>query len=186
MANAQGQPKGSSLEWIERYEIPSDRETHDGWAIVHIDSKGFLGVVGAHGNYAYHWSNFEGGFKHFLESLDWHYLYCKITHQQKVYDGYDTLEAIRGELKEQLASGNLSDEQFAEETELLQGLEIEDSECGFRDWCRETKLVEPWHLGLAQYRPDLQCEMFCKNIWPKFIALLKEGRCTPLGGGQHG
>lgn len=170
----------TQLDWIERYEVRSDRQTHEGWAILHIDSAGFLGIVSDYGNYAYHWSSFGTEFKQFLSGLDWEYLYRKITHQQRVYDGRATLESIQRELKERLTSGDLSDEQFEDETELLRGMEIEDSECGFRDWCRETKLAEPWHLDLAQYRPDLQCQIFCQKIWPKFIALLKEGRQTPL------
>lgn len=173
------------LDWIERYEIPSDRETHDGWAIIHVDSKGFLGVVGAYGSYAYHWSSFEGDFRKFLSGVDWHYLYCKLTHQQRVYDGPATLKAIENELKERLTSNDLSDEQFEEETELLRGLEVEDNECGFRDWLRETKLADVWHLDLAQFRPDLQCQQFCQKVWPKFISALKERRCTPLVENRH-
>lgn len=168
------------LDWIERYEIRSDAETHGGWAILHIDSKGFLGVVSDYGNYAYHWSSFEGDFKRFLSGVDWDYLYGKLTNRRKVYDGTATVQAIQRELDEQLRAKRITANDHMDEQELITQLEVEDSECGFRDWLRETTLSEPWHLGLAEYRNDLQCEMFCKKIWPKFIAALKEGRHTPL------
>ena len=38
-----------------RYVIPNVQ--YDGWAIVHVDSSGFLGIVSDFGNYAYRWVN---------------------------------------------------------------------------------------------------------------------------------
>src|SRR5688572_22693299 len=168
------------LDWIERYELRSERETYSGWAIIHIDSAGFLGVVSDYGNYAYHWSSFGDDFKKFLSGLDWEYLYRKLSHEQRVYDGKATLRSIEKELGERLRDNCLSDEQYESERELVARLreEIDLGPCGFSEWARETDMSDVHEL--AEYRPEVQCQMFCQKVWPRFVAALKEGRHTPL------
>src|SRR4051812_17884112 len=85
-----------ALEWIERYDVTSVK--HEGWAVVVVDSKGFLGVFSDYGNYAYHWTHFGDDFKKFLAGLDWDYLYGKLMQLRdaRVYDGEATLQKVLG------------------------------------------------------------------------------------------
>ena len=170
----------TQLDWIERYDVRSERGTFSGWAIIHIDSAGFLGVVSDYGNYAYHWSSFGDDFKRFLSGLDWEYLYRKLTHEQNVYDGEATLRSIENELGERLRSNDMSDEQHHAERELLDRLkdEINHSPCGFAEWMRDTEMSDVHEL--AEYTTETQCRTFCEKVWPRFIAALKEGKPVPL------
>jgi hypothetical protein len=175
-----GEPDGKTmgLEWIERYEVRSVR--HEGWAVIIIDSRGFLGVFSDYGNYAYHWTHFGEDFKRFLAQLDWDYLYGKLMQgrEARVYDGEATLRAILRHIVELRREGRLSRESAREEWDLAKNSELDHhTDGGYSLWHHETQLDAH---ELYETRNDLQCEQFCQKVWPRFIELLKAGVCTPI------
>lgn len=168
-----------ALEWIERYDVPSVK--HEGWAVVVIDSRGFLGVFSDYGNYAYHWTHFGDDFKKFLAQLDWDYLYGKLMQLRdaRVYDGSATLANIRNRIVELRREGQLTYDEAREEWTLAADSEIDDhSSIGYALWYQQTNL--PDANELYETRNDLQCEQFCQKVWPRFIELLKAGACAPI------
>jgi hypothetical protein len=167
------------LEWIERYNVPSVK--HEGWAVVVIDSRGFLGVFSDYGNYAYHWTHFNDDFKKFLVGLDWDYLYGKLMQLRdaKVYDGEATLRSILKRILELRRVKRLSREQARHEWVLAEDSEIDHHfSNGYSLWHRDTQLEDAHEL--YETRNDLQCEQFCQKVWPRFIELLKAGGCEPI------
>jgi hypothetical protein len=173
----------NKLEWIERYDIRG--KDLGGWAVIHIDARGFLGVFSDYGNYAYHWTHFGDDFKKFLSQLHWDYLYGKLMQGRdaRLYDGEATLRGIQKRIVELRREGTLTREQAREEWDLAIGSEIDDRYSnGFSVWHRDTQLDDANEL--YETKNDLQCEQFCQKIWPHFIERLKAGdRCehTPSG-----
>lgn len=170
-----------ALEWIERYELTSSRETHEGWAIFHIDSRGFLGIVSDYGNYAFHWSSFGTDFKKFLSELEWDYLYGKLMQGRdpRIYDGQATLRSIQKRIIELRREGRLAPEQARQEWDLAKGSGIDErSSDGYSVWYRETELQDTHEL--YETMNDPQCQAFCQKVWPRFIVALKEGRRVQL------
>lgn len=171
----------AALEWIERYELGSNRETHEGWAIFHIDSKGFLGIFSDYGNYAYHWSSFGGDFKDFLSGLEWDYLYGKLMQGRdaSIYDGEATLRGIQKHILDLRHRKRLSREQAREEWDLAKGSEIDERfSNGYSLWYRDTNLEDAHELYETMCEP--QCRAFCEKVWPRFIEALKEGRSVQV------
>lgn len=177
----------TKVEWIECYHV---RGHHlGGWAVVHIDSRGFLGVVSDHGNYAFHWTSFGKDFKTFLADLEWDYLHGKLTFGwSEVYDGHASAEAIRREILTDRRQGLSREHEARHEWDLFQSHkdEILDSEGGFGAWAQDTDMSDAFEL--RRTRPEPQCEAFCKKLWPHFIEQLKAGACLrldPSGLGAH-
>lgn len=171
----------SDLEWIERYEIRSNRCCGlEGWGIVVIDSKGFLGIVSDHGDYAYHWSSFGEDFKKFLEGLDWHYLHGKLTMGRRdVYDGDATEKAIKEHILSHRRTRQWTAERAREEWALLGEHEVDhDRSDGFSCWYRETTIDDAGEFHHT--RPEPQCQAFCQKIWPRFIEAMKAGLCVAV------
>lgn len=169
-----------ALEWIERYDVRSD-SNHEGWAVIVIDSRGFLGVVSDYGNYAFHWGSFEGDFRSFLEGVDEGYLYSKLMHgrDMQLYDGRATLKAIQGRIVELCAEGRLNSMQARDEWALADDCDVDHEKSdGYSMWCRDTRLEHAHEL--YETMPDLQCTSFCEKVWPRFIELLTAGRCVPI------
>lgn len=172
----------TSLDWIERYELRSTRETHEGWAILHVDSAGFLGVVSDYGNYAYHWSSFGGDFKKFLMQLGWDYLYGKLMQGRdaKIYDGEATLRSIQKHILELRREGRLTAERAREEWDLAKDSEIDHRfSDGYSLWHRETQLDDAHELYETMCEP--QCRAFCEKVWPRFVEALAAGRAVVVG-----
>lgn len=168
------------LEWIERYDVRSD-PNHEGWAVIVIDSRGFLGIVSDYGNFAYHWDSFGDDFRRFLAGLDWHYLHRKLMHGRdgRVYDGRATLEAIKKLIIEYRRAGELTREQARDEWTLALDSGIDEHRSdGFSLWYRDTQLENVSEL--YQTMPEPQCQAFCQKVWPRFIELLKNRRCVPI------
>lgn len=167
----------SKVDWIERYDVRQNGL--EGWAVIHIDSRGFLGVVSDHGNYAFHWSHFGDDFKAFLADIDPSYLHGKLTFgSSHVYDGEATAEAIRREILTERRSGSWVAQRARTEWDHFEFHrdEIQDAEEGFSAWCQDTDIDDAWEL--RRTRPEPQCEAFCRYTWPRFIAKLKAGdRC---------
>lgn len=162
------------LKWIERYHVRLEHE-HGGWAVIHIDSKGFLGVVSDYGNFAFHWTDFGGDFKAFLSGVDWDYLHGKLLlgHRKRyVYDSNETRLAITSHIQQERAKGAMTEAEATDELLLLEGeLYEEDS---FSHWTEETRIDSPWELRRTMHEP--QCRMFCQKVWPHFIEAMNAGQ----------
>jgi hypothetical protein len=174
-----------ALDWIERYNVRSDGR-HEGWAVVVIDSKGFLGVVSDYGNYAFHWSSFGDDFRKFLREIDDDYLYGKLMQGRdaKVYDGEATLRGILKRIIELRREGRLTPDRARDEWTLAKDSEINHDRFsdGFSIWYRETQLENANEL--YETMQDPQCRMFCQKVWPRFVELLKAGQHDPVNRGK--
>lgn len=168
------------LEWIERYKIPNER--HEGWAVIHIDSKGFFGVVSDYGNYAFHWTSFGEDFKEFLVGLDWDYLYGKLTHTQRVYDGDGTERSIKQHILQRRHSRQMTREQARDEWALLDESEVDHhTDVGYALWRARTEL-NTYEGDFYQTMHEPQCRQFCEKVFPRFIQALRAGQHERLEG----
>lgn len=170
-------PKTTPLEWIERYDVPSaksDAGWVEGWATIHIDSSGFLGIVSDFGNYAYAWGAFGSDFKAFLSRVDWDQLHSKLMSGKDrfVYDPDATRKAVEKAIAEQR-----DDVDEDRELDLLEDADLYDAD-GFDEWVTDTRLDDPWELRQTTHEP--QCRRFCQETWPRFLELLKAGHCSPI------
>lgn len=154
------------IEWIKRYEV---RKGHDGWAVIHVDSKGFFAVVSDYGNYAYHWTAFEGSFAHFLARLDPWYLCSKLSPERQ-YDSKDTLQAVKEHILQYRREGTLSKEQARSEWDLLKEFGDLEHKDGFGAWCQETKIDCAFEFSRSMQDPH--CRIFCEKLYPAFVEQL--------------
>lgn len=152
-------------DWIKRYDVP-------GWAVVHVDSKGFFGVVSDYGNYAYHWINWgQKSFVDFLEQLKPDYLCKKLSERE--YDPEGTLQAVKDSIIECCQNGTFTSTEGEAEFRLLRAFNDLYSEADYYLWTQETNLdlgVFPDHF---QKRPNSDCMAFCQKLYPEFIKLLR-------------
>jgi len=168
---------------LKRYDLRSNRETHEGWAIIVIDtSNGYFSTVSDYGNYSYIWSSPGCEFRKFLCGLGVDYLRSKLLHghadKLRVFNEDETEAAIKQAIKERLesmAEARRSPIKMAEWNEREQAV-LEKyssmSESNFDAWQSETTLDEPWEF--AVWEPDPQCTAFCEKVWPRFKKLLEE------------
>lgn len=171
----------ANLEWIERYNIRGTH--HEGWAVIHIDSKGFLGIVSDYGNFSYHWTAFGDDFKRFLLSIDEHYLHGKLSSTRSIYDGEATERAIKSHILDQRRSKRWPAERARDEWELLREHEVDHHTTdGFSLWYRDTSIDDAYELH--EMKPEPQCTAFCQKVWPHFITALKKGEHDRVEGGQ--
>lgn len=163
---------------LKRYELRSNRETHEGWAIIVIDTDiGFFATVSDYGNYAYVWRAPGCEFRKFLIGVEPDYLLGKLLHGRmdrlRVFDGDGTkkeiLKYIEENKVEECRSQNL--EKYENEKAVLENRSF-DCQQDFEAWQSETLLDEPWHFGC--WVPDPQCMGFCTKIMPRFKKLLEE------------
>ena len=165
---------------LKRYDIKSDRKTHEGWAIIVIDTAiGYFSTVSDYGNYAYIWGTPGMEFRKFLLGLNTDYLRGKLLHgrraETQVFDGDATKAAIKQHLDEADASerecGGICWKWSAVEHDLLADRSFEDKS-DFESWQSETRIDEPWTFGV--WKPDPQATAFCEKVMPRFKKLLEE------------
>jgi len=154
--------------WIKRYDIPSVK--HEGWAVIVVDSKGFLGIVSDHGNWSYHWTSFGEDFKEFLLKLTADgYLANKLTSGERELDPKKTEAGVREFLKEY--EDDFSEEFMEEEKNRLPDYLPFDMQ-SFSSWVASTEIEAADEF--ASYDTPYHVRTFCRVIWPRFIEKLKK------------
>jgi hypothetical protein len=155
----------------QRYEIRPVSKLGD-WAIVVIDvSRGYFSAVSSRGNYAHQWPETGFDFVRLLLEMerDWDYLHGKLMSGRpnaKVYDG----DATRAAVKEAIA--DLDDELLrAMELSLIEEHDELSDPLNFSMWLGETQLYDALECRRTVLEPD--CVVFCKEIYPRFVALLR-------------
>ncbi len=162
--------------WIRRYEVPPKGQ--EGWGIIVVDSKGFLGIVSDYGDYAYHWSSFGKDFFGFLQDIDDDYLAKKITKGKMDYDPRETVLSVKRAIIEQRRGLNWDKDQAREEWDLIRENDDLSMREWFGKWYDQSKLDDASELFCTERPPQVM--HFTKRIWPRFIELLKANPPTPL------
>ena len=165
---------------LHRYDIPSDPKTHEGWAVILLDTHGlFFAAVSDYGNYAYMWTDIGHGneFRKFLAGLEPDYLYGKLMSGRpdiKVYDGDLTKVAIRDAIEEMnKAEREVTGKDWTYYKRELEFLEEDfDTRLDFERWSESTELASSWEL--AKYVPEPQCTQFCTKTFALFKQRLTE------------
>jgi hypothetical protein len=163
---------------LKKYLISPTRETHEGWALVVIDTDvGFFAVVSDFGNYAYLWTSPGKEFRAFLAGLDADYLCKKLLHGRgdaREFDGdgtkkalFEALEAYEAASWENTGVGWGS---YAEEREKLAARTM-TSELEYMAWQSETLIPEADEY--ARYRVNADAAAFCTRVWPRFKEMLE-------------
>ena len=159
-----------------RYYIPSEK--YEGWAVIHMDSKGFFAACSDFGNYAYHWGDFgEKDFRRFVIGLeqDPNYIGNKLDHD-KWYQGSDraTIKNIKQKILRHRREKNMTSGQARDHWDLL--MEYADGDIDFREWiCQQgmyCDLSEAADCRVTEPSADLYC--FCTKLLPRLCKLLRE------------
>lgn len=152
-----------------RYALPPIR--HEGWAIVHVDSHGFFGVVSDFGNYAFHWSAFGDDFRQFLTEISADYLCGKLGGAPNHLDVRATTQRFREDILHDRRDGRLdrqrarelwtTTEEFRHELisfeELVEAFSAESPDC--------------WEWGYYDFAPALRG--FAQHIWPRLMTAIR-------------
>lgn len=158
---------------LYRYRVRCDRPG-EGWAVVVLGSDGFFSTVSDWGNYAYWWSHHgEPDFRLFIHNLmrDPHYAATKLGGKHsRVYDGPETVKAIKQCIIERRMQEQLTAEEAREEWERIDG-NIEDDEAWFGIWWSETKLEDAHEL--RRTCTDRQLLAFCERVLPRLWDLVR-------------
>lgn len=160
-----------------RYALPNT-DHYEGWAVVHVDSEGFLGIASDYGNYAYQWpgrKNVGGDFRRFLVSLntegEGEYLMSKLGERNEI-DRKATAEAIRETVEEWYLEGDLTEEQAQEYREAADRF-AEDEDYLVRDLRDDLDAMpDAWELIQMTYPPMLRA--FVRVEWPRIVAAIRE------------
>lgn len=161
-----------------RYSLPSI-DGLEGWAIIHMDSRGFFATCSDYGNYAFHWRNWGDGrdFREFVIGLarDPYYIANKLDHDKwNLFDKDKTVERIRREIETAAQDGGLSAEDAQDEYERLELLESDEWE--FSQWVQEQKMFDSCcdASDLAVTSPSADLYAFCTKTMPRLAVLLRQ------------
>ena len=155
-----------------RYEVKNDKHCQ-GWAILHLDEGGFFGVCSDFGDYAFLWSGH--GTRDFREFV------CTLTHDpdytanklcmgrsdREEYDAEATIKSIQEHIA---GEDGWSATHAKEETDLMEALRNND--ITFDDWCRDTRIQEPWELHYTTV--NRQALAFVKQVLPRLVEVIKK------------
>jgi hypothetical protein len=155
-------------DWIKRYDVRAKSE----WAVVVVDSKGFLGIVSTYGNYAFHWTSFGEDFKAFLLKINEGYLVGKLTlGRPEEYDPRKTLKFVETHILENRRNRNYSKEKARKEWDLLEVWDDLEHEDDFKSWMGQTSIDDAYEFHCSV--PCSQATMFADLLWPKFKEALQ-------------
>lgn len=104
-----------------RYALPN--VNYSGWAVAHLDSRGFFSVVGDYGEYGYLWRNFgDIDFRVFLAKLGPDYLMGKLAERSEL-DRQETVHALRRDVCEDRRRGLLTHNEARDDWDVLDSFE---------------------------------------------------------------
>ncbi len=153
-----------------RYALPNVH--YQGWAIVHIDSSGFLGIASDFGNYAHQWVSWgDQDFRQFLADLrDGGYLCSKLGRETN-FDRVATAKAFREDILEGRRQ-NGYDQKTARQLWDAVAEFLDDDHSA--DWLLEntSAMVDGWEMLRYDYESLLRG--FVQHVWPRIQAAIRE------------
>jgi hypothetical protein len=157
-----------------RYALPSEKG--EGWAIVHMDSRGFFATCSDYGNYAYHWSSFGEDFRSFMLHMerDYDYFGNKLDHDKwHSFSLEQTVKHIKQRILERRREGRFDKDEALEEWECVR--DLDDGNISWEEWVKSQKLYEDWSAAadLACHEPRGDILAFCKKTLPRLCKILK-------------
>lgn len=166
-----------------RYSLTNDPQDRQGWAIFHLDSKGFFAACSDFGDYVYHWRDWgRYDFREFVArelSTDPHYLGEKLAREKwHEFDKEKTVERVREEIAQAQADGRVRADDVADELEKLEYLESGQWE--FSQWVGEQGLGLACcdAADLARTSPNFSLHAFCTRTMPRLAAVLLQELAT--------
>lgn len=155
----------------ERYSIRTERPGE--WATIMISEEaGELNIQSDYGNWGNTWPNHgRASFKHFLCEISKSYLMAKLGATPD-FDAAATVECVRRDMASYVEDAEIRKECLEELAE-LETYSADSFLDSFANTDTLSDLFEEPHHFLAD-KPNQQCTVFCENLWPPFIAFLKE------------
>lgn len=160
-----------------RYALPNTGH-YEGWAVVHVDSEGFLGIASDYGDYVYQWpgrKNAGGDFRRFLVALnaedDQNYLMSKLS-RRDVLDRKGTAENVREAVREMRRDGSLTKEEARECWNAAQRFEDDDEYLEHDLWDDILAIEDCEDLFAMTYSDQLKA--FVRKEWPRIVAAIRE------------
>ena len=159
-----------------RYSLPS--ENHEGWAIIHMDSKGFFATCSDFGNYAFHWSDWGKGrdFRLFVIEMteDPHYIGNKLNHDKwNKQDDQETATHIKKEIISRRRNGTFDKDVARENWDYLE--HYDSGSIDFREWIQNQTLFDDWSeasdCAVSKPSGDIWC--FCTKTLVRLAEILK-------------
>lgn len=145
-----------------RYAIPNVKS--EGWAVVHMDSRGFFGVCSDFGNYAYHWYDFgTQDFREFLIECNDGYLASKLSMGWPAEFMEDASQQnVKRAILRARRSQELTSAEARAEWQLADSISCPVS---FGSWLEFTKVGDAWELAAYENCPRLR--WFCLRVMPR-------------------
>ena len=154
-----------------RYSVPN--VDYDGWAVAHLDNRGFLAVIGDYGEFGHLWHNFgDEDFRVFLSRLGPDYLMGKLGERTEL-NRKKTVHELRREICQDRRSGLLDREQAREDWDAVAAFEVEsDATYSAEDFLDELHMEDAGELFVMDYPPRLKG--FMERTWPRLVAAMQE------------
>jgi hypothetical protein len=179
---------------MDRYDVRAKGE----WATICVrewqrddENKYHAGEILIHssfGSWGNTWTACSNRFKQFLTHCDFDYTFGKFMgHALRVFDGEGSTKAMRRKVIEERKQRNL----FKEEAGWLWGRLDDVDETSIESWVRSIEeiardtdsraikelLSEPWYTAADRY--DASAVGFWRDLWPEFVASLKQEIAAP-------
>ena len=154
-----------------RYSVPN--VDYDGWAVAHLDNRGFLAVIGDYGEFGHLWHNFgDEDFRVFLSRLGPDYLMGKLGERSEL-NRKDTVHELRREICQDRQAGSLDREQAREDWDAVAAFEVEsDATYSAEDLLDELHMEDAGELFVMDYPPRLKG--FMERTWPRLVAEMQK------------
>lgn len=169
-------------EWaticVREWQRDDENKYHGGEILIHSS-------FGSWGN---SWSACSHRFKCFLTYCDFDYTFGKFMgHSLRVFDGEGSTKAMRTKVIEERKQGLMSKDDARWLWDQLDDVD----ECSIESWVRSIEeiasdtdsrdikalLSEPWYT--AADKPDAGAVCFWRDLWPEFVAHLKQEIAEP-------
>lgn len=154
-----------------RYSVPN--VDYDGWAVAHLDERGFFSVIGDYGEFGHLWHNFgDEDFRVFLSRLGRDYLMGKLGERSEL-NRQKTVHELRREICQDRRHGLLDREQAREDWEAVAAFEIEsDATYAAEALLDELNMEDAGELFVMDYPPRLKG--FMERTWPRLVAEMQK------------
>jgi len=166
---------------IEKYSLKAEGLPNSWWADIAIGQDGFVSIQSDYGDYNYFWNSFGKNIKEFLIGCDVSYLYGKFgPNLEREFDLKASIKELRKyilESRRTLAFDAKDCRVFWDATKDLERMSITSSDRWYEELCESD--LDRLYEGDISYAPcvtsnNFHLTFFLKEIWPHFIACLKE------------
>lgn len=164
MAKSNPMSKAGKAEFHEIYA----RDDRYAWAKLLWQDDGRVIILSDYGTWSYFWGHRGEGVsvEEFLLQLNEDYMGSKmLAGDLMVFSLKDTVNGIRGEIRDRILEGSISNAEVAFENSICDCLEDEDF--SFEDWMKATELDEPWESAKKEICPEWS--NFWSRLWVPLI-----------------